>query len=296
VLRAVSRCARAASESLLAWHDPAEGPMIHAPLAPRRRAGISLVELLVVIAIIGVLVGLLLPAVQQGREAARRATCLNNLRQIGLALADYHGALGTFPTGCIERRITPNKNRRQIAWSALLLPYIEQPAVYGVLELSKPFDSPQNALGAAVVLPVYICPSVDRAVMDPTTGRGPCDYGGIYGPRFAGDADDPPQGMMLYDVPVSLAMVSDGTSNTLVVSEDSQFLPPGEWISGLNVFDVSYPINTAPRIDDDIHSEHPRGANGLFVDGGARFLAESMATAVLSAICTRAGNEAVTGP
>jgi prepilin-type processing-associated H-X9-DG protein len=221
--------------------------------------------------------------------------CLNNLRQMAIALDAYHGSFGTFPSGCIERRITPDKSRRQIAWSALLLPFIEQQGVYDSLDLGAPFDSARNAAGAATVLSVYICPSVDRALESPTSGRGPCDYGGIYGPRFGSDKNDPPQGMMLYDVPVSLPMVTDGTNATLIICEDSVFLPPGEWISGLDVFDVSYPINTAPRIDNDIHSNHPRGANGLFVDGSARFLPDSTTTDVLSAICTRAGGEAVSG-
>ncbi len=265
-------------------------------LAPaRRRAGMSLVELLVVIAIIGILVGLLLPSIQQARETARRAQCLNNLRQMGLALHMYHDANASFPSGCIERRITNDRTRRQIAWSALILPYVEQQGTFALLDLNTPFDSTRNAAGAATVLSVYICPSVDRAAMDPTTGRGPCDYGGIYGPRFGSDQNDPPQGMMLYDTPIPLAQVTDGTSMTLCVAEDSQFLPAGEWISGMNVFDVSYPLNTAPRIDNDIHSQHPSGANGLFVDGSARFLQNSLATAVLSALCTRAGCEAIDG-
>jgi len=259
------------------------------------RAGMSLVELLVVMAIIGLLIALLLPAIEQTRETARRAQCLNNLRQIGIALQGYHGACGAFPVGCIERRITADKSRRQIAWGALLLPYVEQQAVYGMLDLTTPYDSAVNAAGAAAVLPVYVCPSVDRATMNSTTGRGPTDYGGIYGPRFGADHNDPPQGMMLYDVPVVLSMVTDGTSATLIVSEDSQYLPPGEWISGMSVFDVSYPINLAPRIDNDIHSQHPGGANGLFVDGSARFLSDGISTAVLTAICTRAGGEAVNG-
>ena len=269
------------------------------------RAGMSLVELLVVMAIVGALVALLLPAIQQARETARRAQCLNNLRQIGIGLQSYHGTFGTFPVGCIERRVTNDKTRRQIGWGALLLPFVEQQTVYNRLDLSTPFDSATNAAGAALQLSVFLCPSVDRnrevlnpltGVVYPPTGRGLSDYGGIYGPRFGSDHNDPPQGMMLYDVPVLLSMVPDGASNTLIVSEDSIYYPPGEWISGMTVFDVSYPINTAPPIDNDIHSQHPGGADGLFVDGSARFLAETMATPVLSAICTRAGGESASGP
>lgn len=253
----------------------------------------SLVELLVAIAIIGVLAGLLLPAIQQSREAARRGQCLNNLRQLGLALHAYHNACATFPPGCVERRIPPTKTARQISWAALILPGLEQQAVYERLDLSRPYDSPANAAAAAMLMPAFVCPSVDRERYPAPSGRGPCDYGGIYGGRFHGDPNDPPQGMMLYDKAVCLAMVTDGTSTTLFVSEDSQYLPPGEWINGMNVFDVAYAINASPRVDNDIHSEHPRGANGLFVDGAARFLPQSMSTDVLWALCTRARGEPV---
>jgi len=255
----------------------------------------SLVELLVVIAIIGLLVALVLPAVQQSRESSRRAQCLDHLRQIGIAMHTYHGGLATFPTGCIERRIGANKTARQIGWGALILPYLEQQELSNLLDLNTPFDSSRNAAAAATTVAVYVCPSVDRLAQQPTTGRGPSDYGGIFGPRFPGDSNSPPQGMLIYDTPIRLSQVTDGTAQTLLVSEDSIYLPAGEWISGMTVFDVSYAINTAPKLDNDIHSEHPRGANGLFVDGGVRFLSQSMATEVLSAICTRGTGEAVSG-
>ncbi len=259
--------------------------------AARPPGGMSLVELLVVIAIISVLVALVLPAVQQSRESSRRAQCLDHLRQIGIALQSYHGALASFPTGCIERRIGANKTARQIGWGALLLPFLEQNELSNSLDLNTPFDSPRNAEFAATTLAIYLCPSVDRLAQQPATGRGPSDYGGIFGPRFPGDSNNPPQGMLVYDTPIRLSQVTDGTSNTLMVSEDSIYLPAGEWISGMTVFDVSYAINTAPKLDNDIHSEHPRGANGLFVDGSVRFLSQSMTTDVLSAICTRGTGE-----
>ena len=92
--------------------------------------GFSLVELLVVITIIGVLIALLLPAVQAAREAARRVSCLNNLHQIGIGLQNYHAACGCFPPGGIEPAFRVS-NGRQFAWSAFLLPYIEQESLYG---------------------------------------------------------------------------------------------------------------------------------------------------------------------
>jgi len=253
----------------------------------------SLIELMVVMAIIGGLVGLLLPAVQQSREVSRRAHCLNNLRQIGLGLHLYHEVYTSFPIGCLERRMTPSSPKRQIAWSAWLLPYVEQQALYKSLDLSTPFDSAKNAAGAAEVVSVYVCPSVDRITQATSGGRGPCDYGGIYGPRFFGDLNSPPRGVMLYGSAVSLPMITDGASNTLAIAEESIFLPSGEWINGMNIFDVSYAINAAPAIDNDIHSQHPGGANGLFVDGSARFLSDETSTVVLSAICTRSDADIV---
>src|SRR5262249_9680379 len=127
--------------------------------SPSRRPGFTLVELLVVIAILATLVGLLLPAVQKAREAANRTHCTHNLRQIGLALHAYHHAYATFPPGGIEWRPPGDLSKRQLAWSVFVLPYLEQEALYRQLDLSKAFDSPENAEAAATVLPIYLCPS-----------------------------------------------------------------------------------------------------------------------------------------
>jgi prepilin-type processing-associated H-X9-DG protein len=182
---------------------------------------------------------------------------------------------------------------RQLAWSAFLLPYVEQKPLHDQLDLSKAFDSPENAAAAAAVLPIYVCPSVpDGSRL--ASERGPCRYGGICGERIT-SPNSPPKGVMLYDRAIRIAEIPDGTSNTLVISEDSDF-SDGQWINGRNVFDQAFAINRAPAFENDVRSKHPGGANGLFCDASARFLAESMDLPTLAAICTRAGKESVRLP
>ncbi len=254
------------------------------------RGGFTLVELLVVIAVIGILIALLLPAVQAARAAARRMSCNNNLRQMGIGLHNYHSAECCFPPGGIEPRTYLNPNGRQLAWSLFLLPYAEQQPLYGQVDTGKAFDAPENAEAAGTLLSLYVCPSVpdgDKLVDD----RGPCHYGGIYGERIS-SPNDPPKGTMIYDKSISIRDIRDGTSNTLVISEDSGF-SDGQWINARNVFDQAFAINKAPFFENDIRSEHAGGANGLFADGSARFLQETMDLDVLAAICTRNGSEIV---
>ncbi|MCG8584971.1 MAG: DUF1559 domain-containing protein, partial [Pirellulales bacterium] len=161
-----------------------------------RRVGFTLVELLVVMAIVGILVGLLLPALGGVRESARRTQCKNNLHQIGVALQAYHETNGTFPVGCDEWRPFGNTTNRQIAWSAFLLPHLDENNVFEMLDLTKAFDAPENAAGAAVPIAVYRCPSSphEESTVD---GRGRCDYGGIFGERI-NSPNNPPKGTMLF--------------------------------------------------------------------------------------------------
>ena len=135
------------------------------------RRAFTLIELLIVVAIVAVLVGLLLPAVQKARAAAARTGCLNNLKQLGLALHHHHAEHERFPPGGIEWRPFGNTTNRQLAWCVFLLPYLEQQNVAAKLDLSKPFDDPANADGASAVLRVFLCPA-SRRRSDLIDGRG----------------------------------------------------------------------------------------------------------------------------
>jgi len=252
------------------------------------RPAFSLVELLVVLAIIAMLISLLLPAIGAARAGARRTVCRNNLRQIGVGLQSYHASHDTFPPGGIEWRPAGNTEQRQLAWSAFLLPFVGEQPLYSALNLDTPFDSPENAAGAAKILPLYVCPASIRGARL-VAGRGPCDYGGIFGERIT-SPNNPPKGTMIYDQGISMRQIEDGTSNTLIIAEDSQFAD-GQWINGRNVFDQAFAINAAPSWENDIRSEHFGGALAARADGSVVFLADSLELNLLAAFCTRAGHE-----
>jgi len=121
------------------------------------KSGFTLVELLVVITIIGILIALLLPAVQAAREAARRTQCANNLKQLALALHGYHEKHGTFPPGALT---TTTDYHQGHSWIAMLLPHIEQQAVYDKLDFSKlPNQAPNPSVLLDLVIPGLVCPS-----------------------------------------------------------------------------------------------------------------------------------------
>ncbi len=253
------------------------------------RSAFTLVELMVVIAIIGLLVGLLLPAVQAVRESARRMQCQNNLHQIGIALHNYHAAFRKLPPGGIEvRPETPGG--KQIAWSALVLPFLEQSAAYSRIDFNYPFDHPFNREVAATPIETYLCPSTARLDLL-TRGMGATDYGGIYGERIV-STNYPPRGVLIHDRAIRFRDITDGLTRTLMISEDANFRD-GQWINAWNLFDQAFPINRAPPFENDIRSMHPQGANGLFADGSVVFMNESMELELLASICTRNGQEQV---
>ncbi len=256
------------------------------------RDGFTLVELLVVVAIVGALISLLLPAVQAARESARRVKCQNNLKQLGLALIAYHDVHEAYPVGCLEWRPWGGRDQRQLAWSAYLLPHLEQQSLYNRLDLSKPFDHPVNEEPASSMVAVYLCPSAE---LDEVS-RGPTHYAGINGENTV-TPNYPQRGVLLVDREVSVSEITDGTVSTLIVAEDSRFAD-GQWINGRNILTQAYEINSKkanPKTENDIRSEHPGGAQGLTCSGSVHFLSDDLDLKVLAALCSRAGGEAIGG-
>jgi prepilin-type N-terminal cleavage/methylation domain-containing protein len=254
--------------------------------------GFTLVELLVTISIIGVLVGLLLPAVQAAREAARKASCKNNLRQIGIALHNYHDSRRVLPAGCIQWRAwNASPTRRQFAWSAMLLPFLEQQNLHQQIDWNAPYDAPENAAVAKIDLPIYLCPTEP----DFTPHKGLISYGGIFGELLVDREQD--DGLFVNERAFRFSDVLDGLSNTLAVSEDVGG-PDREWINGRNIFAVAHGINdpTAWVGDNEIRSAHVGGAMMLFADARTLFVSETIDKPLLGKLITRAKQEIVELP
>lgn len=282
-----------------------------------RRWAFSLVELLVVVAVIGVLVSLMLPAVQAAREAARRVHCFNNLKQIALALHLYETAHSCFPTGCIgcrPARFPPPPNFRylQHAWNTLILPQLELGNVHAQYNFEVPFRDALNRRAAGKVLPVFLCPSTattDRtgptsgdvngnARWDPGEDLAWTDYGGLYGVSHNGPYLPAHEGIMLYDTRVSLRDVQDGTAHTAVIGECTgrDHVAQSEWADGFNLFDQRFdnPINRSQN--NELFSDHPDSVNLAFADGHAQAISEHIDQQTLNALLTKAGGEVVPLP
>ncbi len=152
-----------------------------------RRRGFTLIELLVVIAIMAILVALLLPAVQQAREAARRANCKNNLRQIGFALQSYYVSFETFPPGVVNETgpIAHQAQGYHHGWSAVLLPYLEQSILADMIDPRVSIYDPANLEARKYVVPVFLCPTDSAASRSDvgTLNVGLTNYAGCHDGR-----------------------------------------------------------------------------------------------------------------
>jgi len=245
---------------------------------PRRRsrhfAAFTLVELLVVVTVVGVLIGLLLPAVQQAREAARRAECLNNLRQIGLALHNYCAANSAFPPSfCIRPGTTLSTNNGSWSIHARILPYIEQGNAYCRIDLSVAWDAQLGTGVPTMRNAVYICPSEvnDRLRVD--SAGNPYTYPQTYGFNFGTwlvydpRVDQGGDGVFYPNSRTSPAHITDGLSCTLAVAEVKAFTSyfrntadPGPTLpssaAALAAFAPGAQFKLGPRLNDNTgHTE-----------------------------------------
>ena len=317
---------------------------------PHRRAGFTLVELLVVIAIIGILIALLLPAVQAAREAARRLQCANNLRQITLALHNYHTARTFFPTAVSVHEVVEPVYREHGSYGFLvdILPYLEQ------INLQQMGDEGLQWYDVSdFSVPGFLCPSFSNPRQSTGDARGwriggatiGADYYGVMGAKTGDCSDDPPasEPYPAYPAPggcdcggaarngvitfssdnklrVRIADIRDGTSNTLMLGEQSWYFGNNHnWPAGLdgegrlvyparNVLHPigaayakwpGFPVNPPGSVevtcnqDTSFGSQHPGGTHFAYADGSVAFVGEGIDLTLLRSLASKAGGELV---
>jgi prepilin-type N-terminal cleavage/methylation domain-containing protein/prepilin-type processing-associated H-X9-DG protein len=285
------------------------------------RCGFTLIELLVVIAIIAILIALLLPAVQQAREAARRTQCKNNMKQIGLALHNYHDTFLVFPPGYVyvnENGQSPEAINPQgwnwVGWMVRVMPFVEQTALYNAIQAAGAMDQNQNWMQiteftdelATTPLAVYRCPTDTMGPVNTRRGNwGTSNYGCVNGGDFARTDGNPPYtGIMFVNSSVDIGDIADGTSNTAMVGEREITTPRknrGIWPGATNNiawYDIggvmkNHPNNSlnSPTGGAAFSSMHVGGAHFLFADGHVQFLSENMDTSDWERLGKRADGE-----
>ncbi|WDI44064.1 DUF1559 domain-containing protein [Bremerella sp. P1] len=298
----------------------------------QRPRGFTLVELLVVIAIIGVLIALLLPAVQQAREAARRMTCSNNFKQLGIALHNYHDTFGTLPPGIV----TSN----QICWLTQILPQIEQNALFDQIGAVGGFDEPWEDVPAMVstgstplaktIIEGYICPSDTGDGINQRLGTSPNRFGksnyigvytAYYNPTNAtatnGSGGSDRNATFFDNSSTEFSDITDGLSNTIIVAERAERKGSGPtgslWIGyhndfggsisgGISQFQVRLRMERSSNDTDyningnsnyNPSSNHPGGAQFLRGDASVVFLPETINLRTQAALGTIDGGEVI---
>jgi prepilin-type N-terminal cleavage/methylation domain-containing protein/prepilin-type processing-associated H-X9-DG protein len=300
----------------------------------KRRSAFTLIEVLVVIAIIGILVGLMLPAVQRVRESAARLKCQNNLKQIGIALQNYHDRLNGFPAGYHTQVAADNSDLGPgWGWAAYLLSDIEQTNLLNQIRFDLQIYDPANANARVTTVPTYLCPSDpgarDTFVVVDAGGNPICSvahasYVGINGVLgVSSDAFDN-NGAFLRNMRMRVADICDGLSNTLFVGERATNMSNVTWTGAVTnavVPDLRYsdpadqmanaelapalvlshgsrnhlPNNPLVFDADATSSYHIQGVNFLFGDGSVRGINSTINGLIYEALLTRNGGEAISG-
>ena len=291
------------------------------------RSAFTLIELLVVIAIIAILVALLLPAVQQAREAARRSSCKNNLKQIGLAMQNYHDVHSTFPPGYVRNTNSSTGPRFPMTgWAVYILPQMEQASLYDLIDsesngFSVDWNTDNQPLfdAANQVVAPYLCPS------DPSDGIN-TDWGinnSLTGNRAGKSNYVANNQAMRMNSKLKMRDITDGTSNTFLIGEKTSQngFYAGIWMGGhrwgsadTNYTDegvfgrandahggVDYRINgdgtgaTTPSVHlkNNYSSAHQGGAHFAFADGSVQFLSENISLDIFNGLSTEDGGEVI---
>ncbi len=299
--------------------------------SPGRR-GFTLIELLVVIAIIGVLIALLLPAVQAAREAARRSQCINNLKQIALGVANYEGSNQIIPTQIGYYPVwntSPGDDR--VGWLAEILPFMEQKPIFDSINFvtgQRTMYAPQNQTVVGLQLATFLCPSYGGLMV--TTGQNDWGNNGwnIAGTCYKGNLGDnqssnaslggypnafgdnnggqtPPTARGIFwraTMKVTLADIKDGTSGTLLAGEAiPELCKWNAWTeSNSSVALTGIPLNQKLSTDPNdpgtcygFRSYHPQTCNFAMCDGSVRTLKDSISIKVYRALSSRKGGEVV---
>jgi prepilin-type N-terminal cleavage/methylation domain-containing protein len=294
--------------------------------AVQRRA-FTLIELLVVIAIIAVLIALLLPAVQQAREAARRSQCINNLKQIGLALHNYHDTHNVFAPGWIGAQGggPDMEGPSGFGWVFHILPNVDQATLYSQIDPSLPLLDPANDVARKTVLKAFRCPTDpgpdsweigEEADPSVIIARLPsasyvANFGTVGAEDLCAAAPFPTaqckgNGIFSHNSSTRLAEMIDGTSNTILIGEHRSdsvlgwnstwvgFVPEGEEATARFLGVADHTPNHPDSHFDDFSSHHTGGVHFLFGDGRVRFVSQSIDHQVFQGLATRSGGE-VTG-
>lgn len=300
-----------------------------------RKTGFTLIELLVVIAIIAVLIALLLPAVQQAREAARRSQCKNNLKQMGLALHNYHSSHATLPSGVVYKAKSPTSNtsganvRNGFGWQVMILPYIDHGTLFSEFNFSDSYRLTKHIDLSKNRIAVFLCPSTPTVLSGHATegpnGQYTLHYWGNQGPRgtnpeggtyrFVEESQHATrggyslQGLFHANSSVKFAHITDGLSNTLMLGESgwegntlNRSWPRGgneDDIDTASAKDVVRPINEriipARGNETSFGSCHVGGAQFVMADGSVRMISENIFMNTYKSLASRDGGE-VTGP
>ena len=237
------------------------------------------------IAVPAVLVALLLPAVQQAREAARRSQSKNNMKQIGLAMHNYHDTFNGFPAGTVENDDLEVEER--LSWMVSILPYLEQAPLYNQIDMKEGHESATNSPLLSMAIPTYLNPGLSAE-------PGATHYIGIAGITEEGPTAELPSqiaGVFGYNRKTRIADIHDGTSNTVMVAESTGFTGP--WGQGgastIRAF-TQQPYINGP---DGIGGPYRGGCHVLLSDGSVRFVSENIDGKTIEALSTIQGGEAI---